>query len=100
MGMWQVWLVFSNSDKTLGETRRSAMGVDIAPTSKSRSRHTMSLHSDIHRTYVPPRQAWGEAGRSSPLNPASQPAELPNQTGHRRVSSGDHYFEDVDPRFA
>jgi len=50
--------------------------------------------------YVPPRQAWGETGRSSPLNPASQPAELPIQTSHRRVSSGDHYFEDVDPRFA
>lgn len=54
--------------------------------------------------YVPPRQAWGEAGagRSSPLNPAPQPAELASPTGptHRRVNSGDNYFEDVDPRFA
>ena len=51
---------------------------------------------------MPPRQAWGEAGRSSPLNPASQPAELPSPIGpgHRRVNSGDNYFEDVDPRFA
>jgi hypothetical protein len=50
--------------------------------------------------YVPPRQAWADAGRSSPLNPNSQPAELPSPRGHRRVSSaGDNYYEDVDPRF-
>jgi hypothetical protein len=50
------------------------------------------------RPYVPPRQAWqtGE-GRSSPL---SRPAELPGPVGHRRVSSGDNYYEDVDPQFA
>jgi hypothetical protein len=51
---------------------------------------------------VPPRQAWGDGGRSSPLNPASQPAELSttNPPNHKRVSSGDFYHEDVDPRFA
>ncbi|KAH7317620.1 SUR7/PalI family-domain-containing protein [Rhexocercosporidium sp. MPI-PUGE-AT-0058] len=52
--------------------------------------------------YVPPRQAWGEGGRSSPLNPNAQPAELPSPTTqvHRRISSaGDNYYEDVDPRF-
>jgi hypothetical protein len=51
--------------------------------------------------YIPPRQVWAE-GRSSPLNPASRPAELPNSsTGHKRISSGgDNYYEDVDPRFA
>ena len=53
-----------------------------------------------YRPYVPPRQAWGERGRASPLNPASQPAELAGATGHRRVNSEDNYFEDVDPRFA
>ena len=60
----------------------------------------MLFHADLSRTYVPPRAAWGEGGRSSPLNPASQPAELPSPTGHRRVNSGDNYYEDVDPRFA
>lgn len=52
--------------------------------------------------YVPPRQAWGEQGRSSPLNPAVQPSELPGQGGAGgRVRRGsDHYYEDVDPRFA
>ncbi|KAG0650508.1 pH-response regulator 5 [Hyphodiscus hymeniophilus] len=51
--------------------------------------------------YVPPRQVWGEAGRSSPLNPAAaQPAELHSSPGRARVTSGDNYFEDVDPRFA
>lgn len=51
--------------------------------------------------YVPPRQAWVEGGRSSPLNPASQAAELStsNPSGHKRVGSGDNYYEDVDPRF-
>jgi hypothetical protein len=36
------------------------------------------------------------------LNPASRPAEHPNvnTSGHRRASSGDNYYEDVDPRFA
>lgn len=34
------------------------------------------------------------------MNPASQPAELTSSPGHRRVNSGDNYFEDVDPRFA
>lgn len=54
------------------------------------------------RPYVPPRQAWGEGGRSSPLNPTSRPAELPNANPsvHKRVNSGDNYYEDVDPRFA
>jgi len=57
--------------------------------------------TDNYRPYVPPRQAWGDAGRSSPLNPASQPAEVPNPKAHRRTSSaGDNYYEDVDPRFA
>ncbi|TVY35732.1 pH-response regulator protein [Lachnellula subtilissima] len=51
--------------------------------------------------YVPPRQGWGDAGRSSPLNPASQPTELPSSRGHKRISSaGDNYYEDIDPRFA
>lgn len=55
----------------------------------------------MNRAYVPPRQAWGEAGRSSPLNPMSKPAELnSNASGHKRQSSGDNYYEDVDPRFA
>lgn len=45
--------------------------------------------------YVPPRQAWGDAGRSSPLNPSS-----PSPRGHKRISSaGDNYYEDIDPRF-
>ena len=50
---------------------------------------------------MPPRQAWGDQGRSSPLNQASRPVELPsgNNPPHRRTSS-DHYYEDVDPRFA
>lgn len=53
------------------------------------------------RPYVPPRQAWGEGGRSSPLNP-TQPAELTSSPGpaHRRTNSGDNYYEDVDPRFS
>lgn len=53
--------------------------------------------------YVPPRQAWGESARPSPLNPKAQPAELPSPItpAHRRMSSaGDNYYEDVDPRFA
>ncbi|CZT04683.1 hypothetical protein WAI453_007742 [Rhynchosporium graminicola] len=54
--------------------------------------------------YVPPRQAWaGDGSRSSPLNPNSRPAELPNPglPAHRRVSSaGDTYYEDVDPQFS
>lgn len=58
--------------------------------------------------YVPPRQAWQQEGRSSPLNPASQntlPAELPspsqpNHPTHTRKASGDHYYEDVPPQFA
>ena len=50
---------------------------------------------------MPPRSAWGAGGRSSPLNPV-QPVELPNPTppAHNRQSSGDNYFEDIDPRFA
>lgn len=67
-----------------------------------------TVDSDVSRystdeAYVPPRQAWGDAGRSSPLNPNSQPAELPSPSvaAHRRISSaGDNYYEDVDPRFA
>ncbi|KAH8589060.1 SUR7/PalI family-domain-containing protein [Bisporella sp. PMI_857] len=59
--------------------------------------------SDV--AYVPPRQQWTtEGGRSSPLNPSAQapPAELPTTAGptHKRVDSGDNYYEDVDPRFA
>ncbi|KAF5878585.1 putative ph-response regulator protein pali rim9 protein [Botrytis fragariae] len=53
--------------------------------------------------YVPPRQVWGQqAGRSSPLNPASQPVvELPpSESTHKRDNSNDTYYEDVDPRFA
>lgn len=53
--------------------------------------------------YVPPRQVWGQqAGRSSPLNPASQPVvELPpSESSHKRENSNDNYYEDVDPRFA
>jgi hypothetical protein len=54
------------------------------------------------RPYVPPRQAWRDAGpgRSSPLNTVSQPAEIASSPFHRRIDSGDNYFEDVDPRFA
>lgn len=52
--------------------------------------------------YVPPRQPWGGNGRSSPLNPGTQAAELPSPTAavHKRQDSGDNYYEDVDPRFA
>lgn len=55
--------------------------------------------------YVPPRQAWGDGGRSSPLNPSAQgaqPVELPSpaQTAHKRTASGDNYYEDVAPQFA
>jgi hypothetical protein len=32
--------------------------------------------------------------------PLSRPAELPGQATHRRVNSGDNYYEDVDPQFA
>ena len=50
--------------------------------------------------YVPPRQAWQGEGRSSPLNPGTTPAELPVEgRAHARTNS-DHYYEDVDPRFA
>lgn len=54
--------------------------------------------TDFARPYVPPRQAWGDQGRMSPLNPNSQPAELPS-SGEKRASS-DHYYEDIEPRFA
>ncbi|KAL2065706.1 hypothetical protein VTL71DRAFT_3376 [Oculimacula yallundae] len=74
---------------------------------QQRLQHRATVDSDVSRysqdTYAPPRQAWGEGGRSSPLNPNQQPAELPNSgvPAHRRISSaGDNYFEDVDPRFA
>jgi hypothetical protein len=59
--------------------------------------------TDFGRPYVPPRQAWGDQGRSSPLNPAAAlSAELPSPTGtgHGRTNSGDNYYEDVDPRFS
>lgn len=61
----------------------------------------MSLEANCRSTYVPPRQQWNEPGRASPLNPASQPAELPSPTaiGNKRASA-DNYYEDVDPRFA
>lgn len=62
--------------------------------------HMILICTDLNRTYVPPRAAWGEEGRFSPLNPAAQPAELPSPTSHRRVNSSDNYYEDVDPRFA
>jgi hypothetical protein len=68
-----------------------------------------TVDSDVSRystdqPYVPPRTAWAEGGRSSPLNPASQPAGPPNNRSlsphHTRGTSGDNYYEDVDPRFA
>lgn len=62
-----------------------------------------TLLLSLTRSYVPPRQQWAEPGRSSPLNPGAQAAELPSPTApaHKRNSSaGDHYYEDVDPRFA
>jgi hypothetical protein len=54
---------------------------------------------------VPPRQGWtdqGQAGRSSPLRSGSraQAAVSPHSPTHRRQSSGDHYYDDVEPRFA
>lgn len=51
---------------------------------------------------MPARQAWAEAGRSSPLNPeARQAAELPvANVAHARTNSGDNYYEDVEPQFA
>lgn len=34
------------------------------------------------------------------MNPSSRPAELTaNSSGHKRQSSGDNYYEDVEPRF-
>jgi hypothetical protein len=50
------------------------------------------------RPYVPPRQAWADKGRSSPLNPSNGPP-VPAGQNHTRQLSGE-YFEDVDPRFA
>ncbi|KAG4431926.1 hypothetical protein IFR05_012596 [Cadophora sp. M221] len=75
---------------------------------QQRLQQRQTVDSDASRystedAYVPPRQAWGENGRSSPLNPGAQPAELPSPItpAHRRISSaGDNYYEDVDPRFA
>ncbi|RFU34501.1 hypothetical protein B7463_g1878, partial [Scytalidium lignicola] len=51
--------------------------------------------------YVPPRQAWAENGRSSPLNPAAQPS-APSRSGSatRNKRASENYYEDVDPRFA
>jgi len=73
--------------------------VDIALTSKLQQSHDEYITNKSR--YVPPRQGWGDAGRSSPLNPASQPNELPSSRGHKRISSaGDNYYEDIDPRFA
>lgn len=63
----------------------------------------LSIHvANRYSVYVPPRQGWAEAGRSSPLNPATQIAELPSPVDatHKRHNSGDNYYEDVDPRFA
>jgi hypothetical protein len=53
----------------------------------------------LSRPYVPPRQVWGENGRSSPLNTTTQATPPPNAMapGHRRASSD--YYEDQDPRF-
>jgi len=54
-----------------------------------------------NNSYVPPRQAWADQqGRSSPLNTVAVPAELPSQGQGRARRSSDHYYEDVDPRFA
>ena len=63
------------------------------------------IFANINRPYVPPRQAWtgqGQGGRSSPLRSGSRgPAVVsPNSPTHRRQSSGDNYYEDIDPRFA
>jgi hypothetical protein len=54
---------------------------------------------------VPPRQGWvgqGQAGQSSPLRSGSraQGAMIPHSPTHRRQSLGDHYYDDVEPRFA
>ncbi|KAK2629684.1 hypothetical protein QTJ16_000504 [Diplocarpon rosae] len=65
---------------------------------------TTSSRYSTDEAYVPPRQAWGEGGGSTPLSTIPQiPAVPPNSVAarHRNNSSaGDHYFEDVDPRFA
>lgn len=56
----------------------------------------------LARPYVPPRQAWADGAKPSPLNPAAaRPGEPPSvsPSGHRRTSSGDNYYEDIDPRF-
>ena len=59
--------------------------------------------------YVPARAGWDQRGPpvdpNHPQGPANvSPVELPTSShsspNHRRVSSGDHYYEDVDPRFA
>jgi len=55
----------------------------------------MSLPLTYNSPYVPARQGWAEgAGRPSPLK------SNPHSPTHRRTSSGDNYYEDVDPRFA
>jgi hypothetical protein len=57
---------------------------------------------------VPPRAAWANLDqRESPdrVNQPTLPVELPSATPtqpspyHARTGSGDHYYEDVDPRF-
>ncbi|KAI9050438.1 hypothetical protein LZ554_005602 [Drepanopeziza brunnea f. sp. 'monogermtubi'] len=76
---------------------------------RSQNRETIDTEASRYSTdeaYVPPRQVWeDQAGRSSPMNPtAQQPAGLQSSSSvkSQRISSasGDHYYEDVDPRFA
>lgn len=57
----------------------------------------------ICRPYIPPRQAWGEQHRQpSPLNAATTHVggPAPVVAAHKRTSSADNYYEDIDPRFA
>lgn len=68
-----------------------------------------SHYANKPSSYVPARAGWDQRGppidHSQPQGPVHvSPVELPTSShsspNHRRVSSGDHYYEDVDPRFA
>lgn len=54
---------------------------------------------------MPPRQGWGDQGQTGQPSPSRSGSRTPGVTNpnsptHRRRSSGDHYYDDVEPRFA
>ncbi|KAH8703507.1 SUR7/PalI family-domain-containing protein [Talaromyces proteolyticus] len=66
-----------------------------------RDSHNQSIPSPTSvyssEPYVPPRSAWSNNRAMA----SSQPRDInTNPTQHMRSGSGDHYFEDVEPRFA